>query len=80
MFEIQSILKSGDQTNNTYFLPYLPKKLLIKFYFFFEHVSTCKKSDYFIDFAGDIIHLKILQSDWQRTFWPISQEQEFYQI
>ena len=33
-----------------------------------------------MDFAGDIIHLKILQSDWQRAFLAMSQEQEFYQI
>ena len=25
-------------------------------------------------------HSKILQSDWLRTFWPISQEQKFSQI
>ena len=59
---------------------YLTKTVIDQILIFFEHISTCKKSDYFIDFAGDIVHLKILQSDWQRTFWPISQEQEFQQM
>ena len=26
---------------------------------------------------GEIVHLEILQSDWLREFWPISQEQDF---
>ena len=29
---------------------------------------------------GDMVDLKILQFDWLRTFWPISQEQKFFQI
>ena len=29
--------------------------------------------------SGDFVHLKTVQSDWQRAFWPISQEQDFYQ-
>ena len=28
---------------------------------------------------GEIVHLKILQSDWLRGFWLISQEQDFSQ-
>ena len=27
-----------------------------------------------------IVDLKILQSDWLRAFWPISQRQDFSQI
>ena len=27
--------------------------------------------------SGEIFDLKILQSDWLRAFWPISQEQDF---
>ena len=27
--------------------------------------------------SGKIVHLEILQSDWLRGFWPISQEQDF---
>ena len=30
--------------------------------------------------SQDIAVLRILQSDWLRTFWPISQEPEFSQI
>ena len=30
--------------------------------------------------SGEIIDLKILQSDCLRAFWPISQEQDFSQI
>ena len=29
--------------------------------------------------SGDFVHLKILQSVCQKAFWPISQEQDFYQ-
>ena len=28
---------------------------------------------------GDFILLKMVQSEWQRAFWPISTEQDFYQ-
>ena len=30
--------------------------------------------------SGEIVDLKILQSDWLRAFWPISHEQDFSQI
>ena len=29
--------------------------------------------------SGEIVDLKILQSDWLRAFWPISKEQNFHQ-
>ena len=29
---------------------------------------------------GEIVHSKIIQSDWLRGFWPISQKQRFSQI
>ena len=29
--------------------------------------------------SGDLAHLKMQQSDWQREFSPMSQEQDFYQ-
>ena len=29
---------------------------------------------------GEIVHSKIMQSDWLRGFWPISQKQRFSQI
>ena len=31
-------------------------------------------------YSRDIVNLKILQSDWSRTFWPISQEPNFSQV
>ena len=31
-------------------------------------------------FSRDIVDLKILQSDWPRAFWLISQKPEFFQI
>ena len=30
--------------------------------------------------SGDIVNLKIQQFDWPRTFWPISQEPDFFQV
>ena len=30
--------------------------------------------------SGDIVSLKILQSDWSTAFWPISQEPHFFQV
>ena len=30
--------------------------------------------------SGDIVSLKILQSDWLRVLWPISQEADFSQV
>ena len=30
--------------------------------------------------SAEIVHLKILQSDWLRAFWPIIQEQDLSQI
>ena len=30
--------------------------------------------------SGDIVNLKILQSDWPRAFWPISQKPEFSKV
>ena len=29
--------------------------------------------------SGEIVHLQILQSDWLKRFWPMSQEQDFSQ-
>ena len=65
---IQSILESHDQAGHTNYWP--PKKILMNFNFS-EFLSKCKKSCYFIECSGDIVYLKILQSDWLRAFWPI---------
>ena len=47
---------------------------------FFELILTCKKSSYFIDLFWRFRSFIIMQPDWQRAFWPISQEHDFYQI
>ena len=39
------------------------------------------KNQAFSSFCSrDIVSLKILQSDWLRAFWPISQEPDFSQV
>ena len=48
---------------------------------FHEFVSTCEKSSLFLSICSwDIVDLKILQSDWPRGFWPVSQELDFFQV
>ena len=47
---------------------------------FCEFVATCKILGCFIHCSGKMVDLKILQSDWLRAFWPLSQEQDFPQI
>ena len=40
-----------------------------------------RKTQVFLSFCSrDIVNLKILQFDWWRAFWPISQEPEFSQV
>ena len=40
-----------------------------------------EKNQAFSSFCSrDIVNIKILQSDWLRAFWPISQESEFSQV
>ena len=34
----------------------------------------------FSSFFKDMVDLKIMQSDWPREFWPISQEPDFSQV
>ena len=39
------------------------------------------KNEALLSFCSrDMASLKILQSDWSRAFWPISQEPEFSQV
>ena len=49
----------------------------LNFVNFYKHAKSQAIS--FI-FSGDTIDLKILQYDWLRAFWPLSQEQDFFQI
>ena len=44
-----------------------------------ESVS-CKKMRLFHHFVPQSVDLRILQSDWLRAFWPVSQESDFSQV
>ena len=73
-------LESHKQTGHTHFWPCPLKDIFINF-ILCEFVSTCKKSKKNSQIcSGDIVDFKILQFDWLRIFWPISQEQKFSQI
>ena len=46
-----------------------------------RNLNQHAKDQAFSSFCSrDIVDLKTLQSHWPRTFWPISQEPEFFQI
>ena len=79
ILEIQPILESCDQTGHIHSAHAHPKSFWSTFNLC-ELVSTWKKLGYFIDLFWRYSWLKILQSDWLRTFWPISQEPEFSQM
>ena len=39
------------------------------------------KNQAFSSFCSrDIVNLKLLQADWSRAFWPISQDPDFSQV
>ena len=42
-------------------------------------MKKCDWCDCFINFSGEIVDLKIMQSDLLRAFWIISQEQDLFQ-
>ena len=42
----------------------------------YQHAKTCTVSSIC---SGEMVNLKILEPDWLRPFWPISQEQDFSQ-
>ena len=79
ILEIKPILESCNLTGHTISGHAYPKIFWSTFNLC-KFVSTCKKSCYFIDLFWRYGWLKILQSDWLRTFWAISQEQNFSQI
>ena len=43
----------------------------------YQHTKNQAFSSFF---SGDIVNLKILQSDWPRAFWLKSQEPDFSQV
>ena len=65
---------SWDQSGHTHFRPYPPKYFSMNFYFPWICINIQKNQTFSSIFSRDIVDLKILQSDWPRAFWPISQE------
>ena len=51
-----------------------------KLYFMWVCINLQKIQKNSLICSGDIVDFKILQFDWLRIFWPISQEQKFSQI
>ena len=65
---------SWDQSGHTHFRPYPPKYFSMNFYFPWICINMQKNQTFSSICSRDIVDLKILQSDWPRAFWPISQE------
>ena len=66
--KIQPISESRDLMGHTHFLITPTQKNFQATFSFHELVSTCKKSGIFSICSRDIVHLKILQSDWLAAF------------
>ena len=61
----------------THIFPHNHPNIFQSTFNFHESVSICKKAGYFIILFYEYIWFAILQSDWPRTLWPISQEPDF---
>ena len=73
ILEIQSILESRDQIGLTHFSPCPVKKILINFYFLQIFISMQNEAVSSIC-SGEIVDLKIEESDLLRAFWLIFEE------
>ena len=73
ILEIQSILESRDQIGQTHFSPCPVKKNLINFYFLQICISMQNEAVSSIC-SGEIVDLKIEESDLLRVFWLIFEE------
>ena len=62
------------------FLTMPNQKMFNQLLIFVNFILLAKNEAVSSIFYGEIFHLKILQSDWLRGFWPISQEQDLFQI
>ena len=80
VFEIQSTSGSHDQTGNAHFLTMPIQKLFDQLLIYVNLYQHAKNQAILFIFSGDMIDCKILQSDWLKTFLPISQEQKFSHI
>ena len=59
----------------------MPTKLFFDQLLFSTNLYQNVKNQAFSSFCStDTVDLNILQSDWPRTFWPISQEPNFSQV
>ena len=79
ILEIKSVLESRDQIGHIHFWPCTTKHFLINFQF----IRTCfnmQKMRISSICSGEMVDLKILQSELLRAFWPISQEKNLSQI
>ena len=72
IIEIHLILENRNQIDHTHFWPFPPKTYLNSY----QHEKNQTIS---LICSGDFVLLKILQSDKQRAFLPMFQEQDFYQ-
>ena len=58
-----------------------PTSIFCKQLLIFKNLCQYFKNQVISSFCSrDLFNLKILQSDWPRLFWPISQEPDFLQI
>ena len=74
--EIQSILYSRDHIGHTHFWTCPTKKFSLIFVNLYQHAKNEAVSSIC---SGEMLDLNILESEWLRTFLPISQEQHFFQ-
>ena len=73
-------LEFRDQIDHTHILTMPNQKLFGQLAIFVNLHQHAKNEAVSSICSGEIVDLKILQSDWLRAFWPISHEQDFSQI
>ena len=73
-------LEFRDQIDHTHILTMPNQKLFRQLAIFVNLHQHAKNEAVSSICSGEIVDLKILQSDWLRAFWPISHEQDFSQI
>ena len=56
------------------------QKIIDQILIFLNLYQQAKNESTSLIFSGDIVHLRMLRTDWQTAFWHISQEQDSYQI
>ena len=72
-------LESRIQIGEIYILTMPDQKHLKQLLIFVNLYQHAKSESAILICSGEKIHLKILQSDWLRAFWPISKKQNFSQ-